>query len=68
MAAKQNEWRLWALDDAGFMESPPIRGEDDESTETLWAVDAQVWDEEPQTSPDVDDEVDQSESGSNSMP
>ena len=68
MATKQNEWRLWALDDAGLMDPPAIQAEDDEAAQTLWADDARVWDEEAQTSPDVGAAVDQPASGSKSMP
>jgi hypothetical protein len=68
MATKQNDWRLWALDDASLMDPPTIETGGDEGAETLWADDAQVWDQEPQTSPDVGDPVDQPESGSKSMP
>jgi hypothetical protein len=49
---------------------PTIQEEDDEVTNSLWADDAQRWDEEAQTSPDVgrDDAADQPASGSTSMP
>ena len=68
MGTKQNDWRLWALDDASLMDPPTIQTGDDEKGETLWADDAQVWDEEPKTSPDAGEAVDQPASGSKSMP
>jgi hypothetical protein len=68
MATKQTGGMLWALDDAWSMDPPTVREGDADDAQTLWAVDAQIWDEEPQTSPDVGDAADESESGSSAMP
>jgi hypothetical protein len=60
-----NEGRRWTIDDAWWLDPPPALNHDQDlpsmsdgdidgsDMETLWADDAEAWEEEPHTSPDI---------------